>query len=162
MAMDMAPTGQTSSESDLVRDLHVPTRQRLCRKLNAPRLLGGDFKELAGLIGIPNDEIHFIVTRNDPAEEVMSWWEPKPSATVTQLQDYLTRMERPDLVEILDSRPSPCKLCFLYVSQVEIPFLSCINHSTKPFQPQDCLLGFYSGQCLDLRMGCSTHGYAPP
>ena len=96
----------------MVKDLHVLTRQKLCHKLNVPRLLGGDFKELARLVGMANDDIHLIVTRNDPAEEVMLWWEPKPSATVAQLRAYLTSMERSDLVDILDTRPSLGKLCF--------------------------------------------------
>ena len=104
----MAPT----NPSDMVRDLHRPTRQLLCHKLKVPRLLGGDFKTLAGLVEMPNDEIHYIATRDNPAEEVMSWWSPKPSATIAQLRDYLTRMQLSDLVGILDSSPLPCKLCF--------------------------------------------------
>ena len=103
----MAPT----SPSDMVRDLHRPTRQRLCHKLKVPRLLGGDFKTLAGLVEMPNDEIHYIATRDNPAEEVMTWWDPKPDATVTQLRQFLTNMERSDLVDILDSRPSPGTSC---------------------------------------------------
>ena len=95
----------------MVKDLHGPTRQNLCRILNVPRQLGGDFRELAGFVGIPNDEIRFIARRDYPAEKVLSLWESKPSATVAQLRDYLTHMERLDLVEILDSRPSPGKSC---------------------------------------------------
>ena len=114
----------------MVKDLHVPTRQIFCRKLNTPRLLGGDFRQLAGLVGIPNDEIHLIAKRDNPAEEVMLWWEPKPSATVAQLRDYLTSMQRSDLVEILDSCPSPGKLCFPYIfpKYFYFPFLSYISH----------------------------------
>ena len=114
--------------TDLLKDLHVPTRQLLCRKLNAALPLGGDFKELAELVGIPNDEIHFIATRDNPAEEVMSWWSPKPSATIAQLRDYLTRMQLSDLVGILDSSPLPCKLCFPCIYIYIYPFLSYLSY----------------------------------
>ena len=98
----MAPT-----TSEKLKDLDLLTRQDICQELNVPRSLGGDYKTLAGLIKMENYMIRIIETKNNPAEEVLHWWETQSSATVPNLRKHFEKMRRDDLVNILDDCSSP-------------------------------------------------------
>ena len=98
----MAPT-----TSEKLKDLDLLTRQDICQELNVPRSLGGDYKTLAGLIKMENYMIRIIETKNNPAEEVLHWWETQSSATVPNLRKHFVEMSRDDLADILDGCSSP-------------------------------------------------------
>lgn len=98
----MAPTGELK-----LNQLDSETRQEICEKLNVPRPLGGDYKTLAGLIRMPNDKIQLAGRKEDPAEQVLAWYETKTSeASISNLRKILLhkKMRREDVVEILDKR----------------------------------------------------------
>ena len=101
--------GPTRDVEKLI-NLDSKTRQKICRKLNVPRLAGGDYKTLGGLIKMPTDEIKLASAAldQDPAEHVLAWWETNTSeATIPNLRKKLLHedMRRQDVVEILDKRP---------------------------------------------------------
>ena len=70
----------------MVRDLAYTVRHEICQMLNVIRTLGGDFKTLAGSLGRTTQEIRLISDQNDPADEVLMWWETQNSATVQNLR----------------------------------------------------------------------------
>ena len=77
-------------------------RQEICVLLGPKRPLGGDYRTLAGILGMRNSEVKFISERENPAGEVLTWWEPQSSATVQKFREVLVQMKRDDVVEILD------------------------------------------------------------
>ena len=92
------------------RDVHfnklqAKTRQAICKKLNIRSVIGGDFRILAGELNMPNDDIAIISQKDDAAEQLFRWWEPKREATVGKLQEILRRMERDDILDILSEDP---------------------------------------------------------
>ena len=95
----MAPTQQ-----ERLKDLHPSTRQDICLELNVPRCLGGDYKTLAALVNMPNTRIQFLEKKDDPADEVLKWWETDDHATIDELQRLFVEMRRDDLVLILKNR----------------------------------------------------------
>ena len=86
----------------MVRDLAYTVRHEICQMLNVIRTLGGDFKTLAGSLGMTTQEIRLISDQNDPADEVLMWWETQNSTTVQNLRLQLKDMRRDDVVELLE------------------------------------------------------------
>ena len=91
--------------TQLVKDLDSLTRQQICRELNVPRSLGCDYKTLAALLIMSSTDINLIEKKDNPAEEVLKWWETDDQATVGKLQSLFEEMTRDDLVLILKNRP---------------------------------------------------------
>ena len=86
--------------------LQATTRHAICKKLNIRSAIGGDFKMLGAHLNMPNDDIAIISQKDDPAEEIFKWWEPKREATVGKLQQILRGMGRDDILDILKGDPS--------------------------------------------------------
>ena len=75
--------------------------------LNVPRSLGGDFKTLAGALGMTTEDIKLISERQNPADEVITWLETRKYATTTYFRQILQKINRDDVVEELDSVHKP-------------------------------------------------------
>ena len=85
--------------------LQARTRHAICKKLNIRRVIGGDFKTLAAMLNMSNDDIAIISQKDDAAEQLFRWWELKREATVGKLQKILRRMRRDDILDILNVDP---------------------------------------------------------
>ena len=107
----------------MVRTMAYSVREKICRMLNVRRqLLGGDFKTLAGLVEMSNEDIKLISDKDNPAEEVLSWWETQNSATMEAFQLKLQEMERHDIVEVLEKGTNillPFRFCCVPVSRYQ-------------------------------------------
>ena len=99
--------------TQLVKDLDSLTRQQICRELNVPRSLGGDYKTLAASLIMSSTDINLIEKKDNPAEEVLKWWETKGQATVGKLQSLFEEIKRHDLVSILKNRPKGMHLRYI-------------------------------------------------
>ena len=86
----------------MVREIPYLVRQKICKLLNARRTLGNDFRTFACKLGMSNEDIKLISSAKDPAEEVLTWFEKKPTATVQNLLEILKRMKRDDVVDLLE------------------------------------------------------------
>ena len=87
----------------MVRTMDYSVREKICRMLNVPRqLLGGDFRTLAGLVEMSNEDIKLISDKDNPADEILTWWETQNFATMEAFQLKLQEMERHDIVEVLE------------------------------------------------------------
>ena len=82
----------------MVRQIPYLVRQKICKLLNARRTLGNDFRTFAGKLGMSNEDIKLISS----AEEVLTWFEKNPTATVQNLLKILKRMKRDDVVDLLE------------------------------------------------------------
>ena len=91
----------------MIKDLPYMKRDKICRMLNVERFLGGDFKTLAGELGMTNQNIKLISERGNPTEEVLTWWETKKCATTHYFRQILQKMGRDDVVEELDRVHQP-------------------------------------------------------
>ena len=104
----MAPTQQ-----ERLKELDLSTRQDICLELNVPRCLGGDYKTLAALLNMSSTRIQVLEKKDDPANEVLKWWETVGHATVDELQRLFVKMRRDDLVLILENRPKGMHLRYI-------------------------------------------------
>ena len=86
----------------MVSEIPFTVRQEVCNLLRVERTFGGDFRSLAGDLRMDNSKIQVISKKDNPADEVLTWWEPQRSATVQKFREILVRMKRDDVVEILD------------------------------------------------------------
>ena len=77
-------------------------REEICNLLRPKKTLGGDFRTLAGYLGMENSKIQVISERDNPADEVLTWWQTQSLATVQKLRELLVRLKRHDVIEILD------------------------------------------------------------
>ena len=51
--------------------------------------------------------VWLLSQKDNPAEEILKWWEPQTSATVNKFREILIRMQRHDVLEILDGDRQP-------------------------------------------------------
>ena len=111
--------GDESAVVLMVRTMAYSVREKICRMLNVRRQLGGDFRTLAGLVQMSNEDIKLISDKDNPAEEILSWWETQNSATMDAFQLKLQEMERHDIVEVLEKGTNillPFRFCCVSVS----------------------------------------------
>ena len=88
-----------------VNQLHASTIFNMCKKLNIKIRTGGDFKTFAAEINMSYDDITLVSQEQNPTDEIFKWWCPKREATVVNLQKILQKMERYDILKILDKDP---------------------------------------------------------
>ena len=86
----------------MVSEIPYTVREKICGLLRSKKTFGGDFRTLAGNLGMENSKIQVISEKDNPADEVLTWWETQSSATVQKFREVLVRMKRHDVVEILD------------------------------------------------------------
>ena len=85
-----------------INDLTWPVRHKICRKMNIEHDLGGDYRELAGRLGMTNDDIILLSQRKNATESILVWAERKAENTVGKLRKIFLEMKRDDCVEIID------------------------------------------------------------
>lgn len=66
------------------------------------RQLGGDFRDLAGRIGMSTQKIRLISQKENPTEEVITFWETRKEAAVDKLIEIMRLMKREDVVSFLE------------------------------------------------------------
>ena len=86
----------------MVRQIPFLVRQKICKLLNVRRTLGNDFRTFGAKLGMSNEDIKLISSAKDPAEEVLTWFEKKTTATVQKFLEILKRMKRDDVVDLLE------------------------------------------------------------
>ena len=97
---------KTQNKSLSINQIHPLIRGKICKKLDVRHTLGGDFRTLAAMVGMLNEDIELTSQRNEPTEEVLKWWGKKKEATVPKLRQILEEMERDDVIQILDDNPT--------------------------------------------------------
>ena len=70
--------------------------------LNVKSTVGNDFDTLAGELGMKTGHVRFVSQKENPAEEVLKWWMPQESATVEAFREILKRMQRHDVLAVLN------------------------------------------------------------
>ena len=70
--------------------------------MNIEHDLGGDYRELAGRLGMTNDDIILLSQRKNATESILVWAERKAENTVGKLRKIFVEMERDDCVGIID------------------------------------------------------------
>lgn len=84
-----------------VSDLPHDVVEDICLSLN-PRLLGKDYRSLAGKMGFTHKQVKNIDCRQNQTEEVLAIWVSGPgSKTVTDLIDLLKSIQRFDVIKLL-------------------------------------------------------------
>ena len=91
----------------MVSDIPYLVVEKICRLLNVKSAVGSDFRRLAGELGMKTSNVRLLFQKDNPTDEVLIWWEPQISATVSKFREILIRMERHDVLEILDGDKQP-------------------------------------------------------
>ena len=91
----------------MVSDIPYLVVENICRLLNVKSAIGNDFRRLAGELGMKTSNVRLLSQKDNPTDEVLKWWEPQISATVNKFREVLIRMERHDVVEILEGDKQP-------------------------------------------------------
>lgn len=85
----------------MVRGMSYLVRMEICKMLNVRRDFEGDFKTLAGILGMSTRDISLISYERDPANEVITWWETQNSATIEAFEYKLREIGRSDIEEVI-------------------------------------------------------------
>ena len=97
---------KTQNKSLSINQIPPLIRRKICKKLDVKQKLGGDFRTLAAMVGMSNEDIQLTSQSNEPTEDVLNWWGKKKEATVPNLRQILEKMERDDVIQILDDNPT--------------------------------------------------------
>ena len=87
--------------------LNVTVYETICEELNKPTH-DKDYKALAGQLGCTAGELKTFQLQQDPADALLSHWASKPDNDVNKLIESLKKMERNDLVKILEAQGNFC------------------------------------------------------
>ncbi|XP_077981713.1 uncharacterized protein LOC144436734 [Glandiceps talaboti] len=92
-------TGLSTRLSNLPPSLY----RNICNQLNVNQLLSGDWKDLAGELGLTSEDVQIIDVHRNPCEAVLRHWSKSDQDTVRNLIEILRRptMSREDLVTML-------------------------------------------------------------
>ena len=86
----------------MIYDISYLVVEKICRLLNVKSAIGNDFRRLAGELGMKTSNVRLLFQKDNPTDEVLIWWEPQISATVSKFREILIKMERHDVLEILE------------------------------------------------------------
>ena len=86
----------------MVSDIPYAVMKKMCCLLNVKSAVGDDYRALAGELGMKTSDVRLLSQKDDPTDEVMKWWEPQKSATVKEFREILMRMQRHDVLAIID------------------------------------------------------------
>ena len=86
----------------MVSDIPSLYIQKICRLLNVESTVGSNGMTLAGELGMKINDVWLVSQKNNPAEEVLKWWTPRKSATVERFREILKKMQRADVLAVLD------------------------------------------------------------
>ena len=87
----------------LVKDLPEKAVKNISMHLNPKMVCGGDWKSLAGELGMKMLEILNYETVQDPTLAVLrAWWSGPGDTTVSRLIEIMDKMKRADVVRILE------------------------------------------------------------
>ena len=90
------------SSPAMVSDIPYAVMKKMCCLLNVKSAVGDDYRALAGELGMKTSDVRLLSQKDDPTDEVMKWWEPQKSATVKEFREILMRMQRHDVLAIID------------------------------------------------------------
>ena len=94
----------------MVRDMEYLLRYKICLELNLPQeISGNDYRMFAEKVGIRKPERTEIFRKENPMEEVLTWWAAKNEATVNRMKEILLEMGRQDVWGMLEN--SEADLC---------------------------------------------------
>ena len=91
----------------MVSDIPYLVLENKCHMLNVKSTVGSDFRRLAGELGMKTSNVRLLSQNDNPTDKVLKWWEPQISATVNKFCKRLIRMERHDVLEILNGDKQP-------------------------------------------------------
>ena len=97
----------SSKERLRIHHLNTIVYDTICTELNRP-IHGRDYKALAGRLGYTAGNVKTFELGVDPADALLSHWGMTPDNDVNKLIKILKKMERDDLVEILEAQGNCC------------------------------------------------------
>ena len=95
----------SSKERLTISGLNATVYETICKELNKP-IHDKDYKALAGRFGYTAGELKTFQLQRDPADALLSHWATKSDNDVNKLIEFLKKMDRDDLVKILEARGS--------------------------------------------------------
>ena len=94
----------------MVSDIPYLVLENICRLLNVEVAVGSDFRRLASELGMKISDVWLLSQKDNPTEEVLKWWIPQKTATVNKFREILIRIERHDVLGVLDGDEQPEKI----------------------------------------------------
>ena len=118
----------SSKERLTISGLNAKVYETICKELNKP-IDDKDYKALAGHMGYTAGELKKFQLKRDPADALLSHWATKSDNDVNKLIEILKKMERDDLIKILEARGTfhVFKLINKY-SKIGLHKLGHVNH----------------------------------
>ena len=86
-----------------ISNLYARVYETICKELNKP-IHDKHYKALAGRLGYTDVELKKFQLHRDPADALLSHWATKSDNNVNKLIKILDKMDRDDLVEILEAQ----------------------------------------------------------
>ena len=93
----------SSKERLTISGLNATVYKTICKELNKP-IHDKDYKSLAGQLGYTAGKLKEFEQQPDPADALLSHWATKSENEVNKLIEILNKMERDDLVKILEAQ----------------------------------------------------------
>jgi phosphoribosylaminoimidazole carboxylase (NCAIR synthetase) len=112
------------SEEKMVIHMNIAAHQ-LLSKLLRPKSPEHDWESLAELMGFTYEDILNLRCDQDPVESITRQWERQSDATINKLLSFLSKIERPDVIE--DLQQFICMKQFETKKMYEIPMWVKIN-----------------------------------
>ena len=97
----------SSKERLTISGLNATVYETICKELNKP-IDDKDYQALAGQLGYTAGELKTFQLQRDPADALLSHWATKSDNDVNKLIKILKKMERPDLVKVLEAQGNFC------------------------------------------------------
>lgn len=88
----------------MVRELPFDVYRNVCMKLNPESGLNNNFRFLAGLMKYSIDQIKTIAQKEDPTDCLLQNWGTQKESTVGKLIEYLKKMNRYDVIDVLNGK----------------------------------------------------------